>query len=80
MQQHDVEDFKVFSVDVIKRAGFEFKVSGNNYDGGVLIVAKNDLLNYTSVKYFPNPKSGKEWVDGLVNSTRNICRIILEDE
>jgi hypothetical protein len=75
-----VEGFKVYSLEEIHRAGFTFKVSGNNYDGGVLIYAQNVFLGYSRIKYFSSPKLGREWVDNMVNSARDMCKHILEDE
>lgn len=74
-----MEDFKVYSLEIIKRAGFDIKVSGNNYDGGVLVVIKHDAFGYNRIKYFSSPKQGREWIDDLVAQTRAVCRDILED-
>ena len=73
-----MEDFKVFSLDTIERAGFEFKISSNNYDGSVLIFAKNDFLSYASFRYFSSPKQGSEWIDKLVSTTKALYRQFLD--
>jgi len=71
-----VQKIKIFSLDVFEEAGFEFQISANNYDGGVLIVAKNDIFDYIAIRYFSSAKQGKTWLDNLVNSTRNLCKHI----
>ena len=73
-------EFKVLSLDIINRAGFEFKVSSNSYDGYVIIIAKNDFLKYTAFKSFSSPKLAREWCDNLVNSTKAIYRDILDEK
>lgn len=75
-----MQDFSVFSLDVIERAGFNFKVSSNNYDGGVLIIATHDFFGYSTIKYFPSAQQAREWTDSLVDSTKNVCRSILDEE
>lgn len=71
-------NLKIYSVDVFEEAGFEFQISANNYDGGVLIVAKNDIFDYIAVRYFSTAKQGKIWVDALVNSTRGVCKHFID--
>jgi len=75
-----MDDFKIYSLDSMKRAGFDIKVSGNNYDGGVLVVVKHDVFGYSRVQYFSTPAKGREWLDNLVYSTRLVCRDILDNE
>lgn len=69
----------VTSLDPIDRAGFTFKVSGNNYDGGVLVVAKSDLFKYLAVRYFSTPALASEWIHDLVDSAKSACRDIVDD-
>ena len=71
-----MKKFKIFSLDVFEEAGFEIQISANNYDGGVLIVAKNDFFDYIAVRYFSSAKQGKIWLDNLVDSTRYLCKYI----
>lgn len=74
-----MNDVKVISLDPFERAGFTFKLSGNNYDGGVLVVAKSDLFKYFAVRYFSTPHLASEWINDLVDSARSACRHIVDD-
>lgn len=76
----NIEGFGVISLDTINRGGFQFKVSANNYDGSVFLIAKSDLFNYFTIKCFPDSKSARQWVDNLVSTTRIMCSDILKDE
>jgi len=75
-----VDDFKIFSLDVKERCGYEFKISSNNFDGGVIVISKNDFHRYFTIKSFPDAKSAREWIDDLVSSTRNIYKVILSNK
>ena len=75
-----MQDFKVFSLDVIERAGFKFKVSANNADGGVIIFTTNDVFRYTAFKSFSSAAKGREWVDNLVLASNTVCKDLFKDE
>lgn len=74
-----MQDFKVFSLEPIEEAGFIFQISANNYDGHIIIFAKNDFLSYTRFRSFSSSKQGRKWIDDLVSSTRIICQQILDE-
>ena len=67
---------KVYSLTK-SEAGFEFQISSNNLDGGVLIVTKNDIFSYFSVKYFSSPEQGSRWIDHMVNNARGLSKYII---
>lgn len=73
-----LKDFCVASLMPIQRGAWTFKVSANNYEEGVLILATNDIFGYTSLKYFVNASEGREWVNTLVTYTDEILRIEVE--
>jgi hypothetical protein len=67
-----MQDFKVFSLDTIEKSNIKFKISANNYDGSVIIFAKNDISGHAFFKCFSSSKQGREWVDELVSAAKII--------
>lgn len=58
-------DFQVISLGVIERDGFQFKISGNTFDGYVIVLAKSNNTDYFGIKSFPSPQSARKWIDDL---------------
>jgi hypothetical protein len=71
LKQDTTPDSRLVSPDPIVKSGWIFKVS-SYYDEGVLVFAVYELLGYTSVKYFSNPATSREWIDTLVAYTTKI--------
>lgn len=72
-----MQKIKNFSLD-IERGGFVFNISCNNLDGGVIIVAQNDIFSYFSIKSFSSAKQASEWINDMVNNARNLGKYINE--
>jgi hypothetical protein len=67
---------KVYSLTK-SEAGFDFQISSNSLDGGVLIVTQNTIFSYFSVKYFSSAEQGRKWIDSMVNNARGLSKYII---
>ena len=62
----DKSEFKLASLEEISRGSWSFKVSANNYESGILIIASNYQFDYTTCKYFSNHIEAREWLNNMV--------------
>jgi len=60
-----MKTLKVISPPTVYLEGYEIKISENDYDGSVLVIAKNDILKYFSIKYFPDVEQARKWYNNL---------------
>lgn len=74
-----VNDISVVSLDDIKWGGWKFKISENDYEDGVLVIAVHDFFGYTHVKYFLSTVKAREWIDTMVAYTKELLREALRD-
>lgn len=61
-----MKEITVFSLDLITKNNWVFKVSANDYENGVLVFAKHDVYCYYRCRYFSNHNDAKEWINSLV--------------
>jgi len=64
--KNTIKNFTVVSLEQIQRGVWTFKVSGNDYEDGILIIASHGVYGYTTLKYFQNSGAGRKWINSLV--------------
>jgi hypothetical protein len=64
-------EFTVVSLNSVQRGGWTFKVSANDYEEGILIIAFHNKFGYSTIRYFQNPNDGRKWIDNLVYLDRD---------
>ena len=61
-----MKDFTLVSLNPIHSGNWIFKVSANNYEHGILILASNVLFGYSACKYFSVNNDARKWIATLV--------------
>ncbi len=61
---------KIVSLEPIRHGSWFFKVSANDIEEGVLVVAANPIFNYYRCKYFSDSGQAREWINLMVSYTK----------
>ncbi len=64
------KEMKIVSLIPIIKNGWTLKISSNNYDESVLVVAANYTLGYVTCKCFSDPFVAREWLNNLAFNSR----------
>lgn len=58
-------DLILVTLDPIIKDSWSFKISANDFENGILVIASNYKFNYHRCRYFSNNIKAREWIDSL---------------